>query len=193
MAAPQRKYRFSNTLPTPMNPEGTSMWNAMGKMTRGVPGNKINELNWGESYSQGGALSITSGPARHFSGRGMFNRMSTLWCSYIINSSNRNIFYSGDSGYGPHFRDIGEEFGPFDHAFIECGQYNENWPLIHMMPEQTVQAAIDARAEKFTPVHWGKFSLSLHPWEEPVKRAQAEAERKAQAIEIPTFGAINQF
>lgn len=157
----------------------------------GVPEHKIIELNLGEYYSHNDTLRITSGQARHFSGRGLTSRMSTLWSSYIITSGNHNIFFSGDSGYGPHFKDIGDKYGPFGHAFLECGQYNENWPLIHMKPEETVQAAIDLNTNKFTPVHWGKFALSLHPWDEPPKKAEAEAQRLDQKIEIPAFGSIN--
>jgi L-ascorbate metabolism protein UlaG (beta-lactamase superfamily) len=61
-----------------------------------------------------------------------------------------------------------------------------------MMPEQGVQAAIDAKAKVMMPVHWGAFTLSLHPWNEPPERAVAEAKRRGQAIVVPKIGEILQ-
>jgi L-ascorbate metabolism protein UlaG (beta-lactamase superfamily) len=96
------------------------------------------------------------------------------------------LYLGGDSGYEQHFREIGERYGPFELAILECGQYGKNWPFIHMMPEQTVQAALDLRAAALMPVYWGKFTLALHPWDEPVRRmtaAFAEAAGKGSAAE----------
>ena len=159
----------------------------------GVERKRINELGWGDKYNFSGKLEIIAAPARHFSGRGMLNRMSTLWCSYVIRTAGKSVFCGGDSGYGPHFTEIGNNYGPFDHSFLECGQYNENWPLIHMTPEETVQAATDLKTKAFTPVHWGKFALSLHPWDEPVNRIIKESASLNKDIKIPAFGSINYF
>lgn len=76
----------------------------------------------------------------------------------------------GDSGYEKHFTEIGEKFGPFDLAILETGQYGKHWPYIHMFPEETVNAAKDLCANALLPVHWGKFTLALHPWNERVRR-----------------------
>ncbi len=83
---------------------------------------------------------------------------------------------------------IGEQYGPFDLVVLECGQYNEYWNAIHMMPEQTVQAAAELRASVLFPVHWGKFTLSLHAWDEPIIRAVAEAKRKGVVLIHPLIG-----
>lgn len=92
------------------------------------------------------------------------------------------MYLGGDSGYEQHFREIGERYGPFELAILECGQYGRHWPYIHMLPEQTVQAALELRAAALMPVHWGKFTLALHPWSEPVQRV-VEAFAKASAAE----------
>ena len=57
-----------------------------------------------------------------------------------------------------------------------------------MMPEEVVQAAIDLNAKKFLPVHWSKFSLSMHAWDEPIKRVVMEAARKGIDIVHPMIG-----
>ena len=98
------------------------------------------------------------------------------------------LFLGGDSGYDTHFKLIGEKYGPFDLALLECGQYNEDWPYIHMMPEQTIQASLDLKALVLMPIHWGKFKLSLHPWKEPIERASKTAIEKEVPITTPMIG-----
>ncbi|MFD2717633.1 MBL fold metallo-hydrolase [Hymenobacter monticola] len=154
----------------------------------GVPDSKIVEMNWGDTARVAGGLTVRCTPSRHFSGRGLGNRNSTLWCSWVMQAPAKRVFYTGDGGYGPHFAAIGQQYGPFDLALVECGQYNESWADIHMKPEQSVQAARDVRAAVMMPVHWGAFTESLHAWNEPVTRATAEAARLGQPITTPHLG-----
>ena len=143
----------------------------------GVAAEKIIDLDWWDEVKYGEDLKIVLTPSRHFTGRGLTNRMSTLWGSYAILGSEKKVYFSGDSGYFDGFKEIGEKFGPFDLAFIECGQYNEDWEAIHMMPKQSVQAAADVKAKNVVPIHWGKFKLSLHDWTEPVEVFIEEARK----------------
>ncbi len=156
----------------------------------GIPSEKIEIADWGESIKFDTDLSFTSTPARHFSGRGPKDRDKTLWCSWVIESGAQKIFFGGDSGYGKHFRDIGEKHGPFDITFIECGQYNKNWAQIHAMPEQTVQAHIDLKGKTLLPIHWSKFRLSIHSWTEPIERAKAASLEQSVDIQNPKIGEI---
>ncbi|PWU03682.1 MAG: MBL fold metallo-hydrolase, partial [Bacteroidetes bacterium] len=128
-------------------------------------------------------------PGRHFSGRSLA-RGKTLWSAFVLNSGDYNLFLGGDSGYDSHFQLIGEKFGPFDIAMLECGQYNQSWPHIHMMPEETAKAAIELKAKWLLPVHWAKFSLALHPWDEPIKRVSDEAKRLSMEITTPRIGEL---
>jgi L-ascorbate metabolism protein UlaG (beta-lactamase superfamily) len=154
----------------------------------GIPSEKITELDWYEELRFSGNVKFTATPSQHFSGRGLFNRMSTLWCGYVIQLNNRKIYFSGDSGYSNEFKKIGEKFGPFDLAMLDNGQYNKNWAKIHMMPEEAVQAAIDLKASLFLPIHWGKYSLSVHSWYEPIERATKEAASRGIKIITPMIG-----
>lgn len=147
----------------------------------------ITELDWMDTKLLPGGLSLTAAPARHFSGRG-FVRGKTFWSSFVLKTPGHTLYLGGDSGYDTHFATIGNLFGPFDIALLECGQYNTNWPLIHMMPEQTVQAAVDLQAKLLLPVHWSKFSLALHPWDEPIKRVTAQAHALNVNITTPMIG-----
>lgn len=147
----------------------------------------IFELDWNESSVLDSGFKITATPGRHFTGR-TFKRNQTIWCSFIFQSPSKKIFIGGDSGYDTHFVQIGAEHGPFDLALLECGQYNKSWKYIHMMPEQTIQAAIDLKAKTMMPVHWGKFALSLHAWDEPIQRVTKEAHRLNVPIIHPMIG-----
>ena len=142
----------------------------------GMDADKITELDWWESKTLRPGITVTVTPARHFSGR-MFVRNKTLWASFVLNLPGYRIFLGGDSGYDEQFKQIGDTQGPFDLAILECGQYGDDWPSIHMKPEETVQAALDLQARVLLPVHWGKFVLSLHPWNEPAKRVVIAAEK----------------
>lgn len=137
----------------------------------GVATEKIIELDWWETNEVAG-LKFTSTPTRHFSGRGL-RRFRTLWCGFAIEGAGHNVLYGADSGYGKHFKEIGEKLGPFDFALMECGQYNEMWNQIHAMPEELPQAWKDVNAKTMMPIHWGRFKLAMHPWTEPVERLLA--------------------
>mgnify|MGYP001155182509 FL=1 len=153
----------------------------------GIPASTITELDWWDEVAVGDGGVLTATSARHFSGRD-FRRGRTLWSSFVLRVGGYTLFLGGDSGYGPHFKMIGERFGPMDLAILECGQYGKDWPAIHMQPEECVTAAGELRAKALLPVHWGKFSLSLHPWDEPVRRVVAAAREKGLAFATPMIG-----
>ena len=152
----------------------------------------IVELNWNESAALDSGFQVTATPGRHFSGRG-FKRNQSVWCSFVLQTPSKKIFIGGDSGFDTHFAQIGAEHGPFDLFLLECGQYNKSWKYIHMMPEQTVQAAIDLKAKILMPVHWGKFALALHAWDEPIQRVTKEAHRLNVPIVHPMIGETVDF
>lgn len=145
------------------------------------------ELDWQEQAVLDSGFIVTAVPARHFSGRGL-KRNQAIWASYVFQTPGKKIFIGGDSGYDSHFADIGQTHGPFNLALLECGQYNYAWRYIHMMPEQTAQAAIDLKAHTLMPVHWGKFALALHAWDEPILRVTKEAKRLNMPIVHPMIG-----
>jgi L-ascorbate metabolism protein UlaG (beta-lactamase superfamily) len=153
----------------------------------GVDPDKVVELDWWdqESFDE---FTFVATPARHFSGRGMFDRNCTQWCSWIIRTEDVNIFFSGDGGYGKHFKEIGDKFGPFDFAMMECGQYNKQWANIHMLPDEIPQALSDLKSKTFMPIHWGAFKLALHPWKEPVEMAINAIQETDYIMATPAIG-----
>ncbi|WP_462413653.1 MBL fold metallo-hydrolase [Neobacillus sp. Marseille-QA0830] len=153
----------------------------------GVAQEKIKELNWwDETEFQGLAIALT--PSKHFSGRGIFNRNSTLWGGWVIVGKSTRFYTSGDGGYGAHFKEIGEKYGPFDITLIEGGQYDRRWSGVHMFPEQSVQAHIDVNGKNMMLIHWGAFTLANHGWTEPIERALQEAEKNKVHLIAPKIG-----
>lgn len=153
----------------------------------GMKDELITEADWQQSVIISDALDVHVLPARHFSGRGL-KRNQTLWASFMFVTPTQKIYYSGDSGYGPHFKAIGEQFGKVDIAILEDGQYDQDWRYIHMMPEQTAQAAVDLNAERVLPGHAGRFVLAKHTWDDPYKRLAQASKDKAYRLLTPMQG-----
>ncbi len=153
----------------------------------GVDAARITELDWWQEVVLDD-LVFRAAPAQHFSGRGLSDRAKTLWCSWILQSATENIFFSGDSGYANHFKEIGSKYGPFDFAMLECGQYNKLWPTVHMFPEETAQAGADLQAKTIMPIHWGAFKLARHSWTDPVERISKKAKELGVDLITPVIG-----
>lgn len=148
---------------------------------------RIHEADWNQDVRLAQDFTVHVLPARHFSGRWL-TRNKTLWAGFLIETPDRKVFYSGDSGYGPHFADIGERFGPVDLAIMDDGQYDPSWKNIHMMPEEVARAAVDLRAKALLPAHAGRFSISNHAWDDPYKRLVAASEGRPFQLLTPRIG-----
>ncbi|MDA6254855.1 MBL fold metallo-hydrolase, partial [Escherichia coli] len=83
-------------------------------------------LDWNETATLGGGVTVHCLPARHFSGRGLRSNR-TLWASFLVEASGRKVYIGGDGGYGAHYADIGKRFPRIDLAVLENGQYNVDW------------------------------------------------------------------
>lgn len=154
----------------------------------GVDMSKVSETDWWDKVEIEG-LKIHTLPARHFSGRGLV-RKKALWASFLVESPNYKLFLNGDSGYGPHYKEIGEKFGKTDFVAMEAGQYNEEWKNIHIHPEEILLALADLNGEKLLPIHNSKFKLSKHAWYEPLERLDKLVESTDIKMQTPMIGQI---
>lgn len=153
----------------------------------GIEAERIEELDWWQDCEVIEGLRITATPARHFSGRSFGRRRSTLWAGYVIETPSRRYFCGGDSGYGTHFKEIGLRFGPFDLTMLDCAQYHPDWSHLHMSPEEAWQVHQELAGKYMLPIHWGAFSLSTHPWYEPIERL-LEVSDQPDHILLPAIG-----
>ena len=155
----------------------------------GVEDEKVVEFDWWDNLLLDN-IEITFTPSRHSGGRKLTERDKTLWGGWAIKYKTVSVYFSGDGGYGNHFKTIGDKLGPFDFGFMECGQYNELWRQIHMFPEESVQAAQDSRINEIIPVHWAGFSLALHHWKSPVNDFILYANKKMCNWSVPELGQV---
>lgn len=153
----------------------------------GYPHDKIVELDWWEKHTFGD-LAFTATPSQHFSGRGIGDRNTTLWSSWVIETANRRLFFSGDTGLTEEFRDVGRMFGKFDVVMLEIGAWNPMWGTIHLGPENALTAFDMLGGGTLLPIHWGTFDLALHVWDEPAETLLSLAEERGARVLTPLLG-----
>ena len=141
---------------------------------------RITELDWWQEASiatPGGELRVTATPAQHWCRRSPIADARRLWASFAVSvPGGPKLFFCGDSGYFPGFREIGARLGPFDAALLPIGAYEPRWFMqaMHMDPEEAVRAYLDlGGVGAFVAMHWGTFRLSDEPPLEPPARARA--------------------
>lgn len=167
--------RFARTTPV-LVPAGLGSWFRRKGFTEVV------ELDWWESVEIAG-LTFDFVPAQHWSRRGLFDSCRTLWGSWVITGPDgRRLYHAGDSGYGPHFAEIGRRFPGIDVAMLPIGAYAPRWFMrpVHMDPTESVRALGDLGAARLASMHWGTFALTREPLTEPLtwlRKAWREAGR----------------
>lgn len=155
----------------------------------GVTPDRIHELDWHESVEVKG-LKFTATPCQHFSGRGVTDRNSTLWSSWVIQSANRKVFFSGDTGMSEQFREIGAQYGKFDLVMLEVGAWHPSWGGIHLGPENALKVFEMLGGGTLLPVHWGTFNLALHDWDEPAETLYRLSSESKQRVLTPRLGQV---
>ncbi|SDP07644.1 MBL fold metallo-hydrolase [Desulforhopalus singaporensis] len=153
----------------------------------GYPKEKVHEKDWYDKVAIDHGVIIHLLPARHYSRR-LFAKNRTLWAGFALQGLKSSIFFSGDSGHGSHFSDIGQTFNGFDLALLDCGQYDQRWSYIHMTPEEAAQAAQDLGARTLIPSHVGRFTIANHPWDEPFKRIADASRNRSYRLVTPRIG-----
>lgn len=146
-------------------PLGIQRWLAEVGITRVI------ELDWWDAHRLPGArgeVEIVLTPAQHWSGRGLTDRLATLWGGFAVFAPDFHLFYSGDTGYSPDFAEIQGRFAPrqtrggFDLALLPIGAYEPRWFMReqHVNPEEAVQIHLDLAAKRSMGIHWGTFNLT---------------------------------
>ena len=156
----------------------------------GVDEARITELDWWEEANLDGVMYAAT-PSQHFSGRiGVMHNDKTLWASWVIAGKTESVYFSGDSGYDTHYKDIGRKYGPFDVVFMENGQYNESWRAVHNLPDEAITAFKDVGGTYLVPVHWGMFNLSVHNWFDPPNEITRLAKAEDIKLITPRLGQL---
>ena len=156
----------------------------------GVRAAQIVELDWWESHRLPEKdVEIVATPAHHLSGRNaVTGRDATLWSSFAIRSGSTCVYFGGDAGEPTDFGEIGRRLGPFDLALLPIGAYGDQWPDIHLTPEEAVRAQLALSGRLLLPIHWGTFNLAFHDWHEPPARLLEAARTEGVSVAVPLPG-----
>lgn len=132
--------------------------------------NPVQTAGWYQQYQTDNDLAITYLPSRHWANRSLFDINTTLWGGFMIQKAGKCIYFSGDSGFGEHFKEIGNLFPDINVALIGAGAYSPKWFMEknHQDPYHAVEAFNATGGKVFIPFHYGTFDLS----EEPVSESE---------------------
>ena len=155
------------------------------------------ELDWWESAQLGGAR-VTYVPAQHFSSRGLYDRNECLWGGFVVEAGGAVVYFAGDSGYCPHFAEIGRKVPRIDLALLPIGAYEPRWFMgqQHVNPEEAVRAHLDLRARRSLGMHFGTFQLTDEAIEAPVaalREARSRAGVSEQEFDVLGFGETREY
>ncbi len=162
---------------------------------------RARDLDWWQSAEIGPGVTVTAVPARHRSGRGLFDRNRTLWCGFVVSGPSGSAYYAGDTGPGTHFRQIRERFPGLRLALLPIGDSDPAWYLRrkHMGPLDVIPASLELGAATTVPVHFGTFPREDEAQEEPVAQLRAALAaapepkprfailEDGQSLEVPPF------
>lgn len=155
----------------------------------GIAPQRITELDWWEQYTLPGSdVQVSAVPAQHFSGRIPKMRNSTLWSSFVVQSDQHTVFFSGDTGLTREYERVRARFGPFDLVMLEIGGWHPAWGDMHLGPQHALTACQLLGAQTWLPVHWGTFSLAMHAWDQPAESVLAASPSGGERLVMPRLG-----
>jgi L-ascorbate metabolism protein UlaG (beta-lactamase superfamily) len=59
-------------------------------------------------------IQVVATPCQHWSIRSGFDRCKSLWTSWAVAGAHNRVWFAGDTGYCPAFKEIGDTLGPFN-------------------------------------------------------------------------------
>jgi L-ascorbate metabolism protein UlaG (beta-lactamase superfamily) len=143
----------------------------------GIP--KVEELDWWQSTTLSEDVTVTLVPAQHFSSRSLWDRNETLWGGFVVSGPSGNIYFAGDTGYSPHFREIARRFSPVRVAILPISpfqprQSNEP-PRVshHMGPLEAIPAHKDLNPQISIAAHFQVFQLGSDGFDDAVNGLSA--------------------
>jgi L-ascorbate metabolism protein UlaG (beta-lactamase superfamily) len=150
------------------------------------------DMDWGDIFNHKG-VNFHFLTSQHWSGRGFTDRLKTLWGSFLIEKNGKKIYFAGDTGYGPHFKEHAKRFGPIDLSLLPIGAYKPRWfmKFSHLSPEDALKAHFSLKSKKSMAIHFGTFSLGDDSFSDPT--IDLISKRKDMGISekefwIPEFG-----
>ncbi|HWK97935.1 MAG TPA: MBL fold metallo-hydrolase [Pseudolabrys sp.] len=160
------------------------------KVGRITPCRNVSELDWWGRAALADDVSVTYVPAEHASARGPFDQNKSLWGGFVIGSPAGTIYFAGDTAFGTHFTAIRERFGSPDVSLLPIGAYLPRWfmSIVHMDPQQAVEAATILQSRVTLPIHYGVFHLADDGYHEPLHALREALAGSDLDVRVPDFG-----
>lgn len=138
----------------------------------------VKELDWWEEVKVK-ETRIVFTPSHHWSARTLFDKCETLWGSFFIEHLGKKVYFAGDTGAGPHFRDIKVRLGSPDISLLPIGAYEPRWFMKyhHVNPEEAVEAHLQLESALSFGMHFGTFQLTDESYDQPVKDLKEALEK----------------
>jgi L-ascorbate metabolism protein UlaG (beta-lactamase superfamily) len=122
----------------------------------------VEELDWWQSAEVREGIHVAAVPTQHFSGRGLFDRDRALWAGFVVAGPAGSVYFAGDTGFGPHFEQIRDRYGPPRLALLPIGAYRPEWFMsrVHTSPDEALRAHRILGAGTSVAIHFGTFRLA---------------------------------
>ncbi|MBI2512044.1 MAG: MBL fold metallo-hydrolase [Opitutae bacterium] len=136
-------------------------------------------------------LRVTATPAQHFTARAPWDRCRTLWNGLMLHTRAGDVFFCGDSGWGPHFAAIREKLGAPALALMPIGAYEPRWFMlpVHMNPDEAVRAHLALGARQSLGMHFGTFQLTNEAIDQPL--LDLAIAREVHGVPEPDFTTLD--
>lgn len=165
----------------------------------GIPA--VDELDWWQSVRLSSVVTVTLVPAQHFSGRTLWDRNQTLWGGFVISGPSGNVYYAGDTGYGPHFHEIARRFSPIRVALLPIAPFRpetdgttpQHRSIVHMGPAEAVTAHRDLGEPLSVAAHFQVFRLGVEGFTDAPDVLAASLKEHglaASSFVAPVFGRV---
>jgi L-ascorbate metabolism protein UlaG (beta-lactamase superfamily) len=161
-----------------------------GALARSAGLRRVEELDWWQD-AKTSAVPISLTPAHHFSARGPLDKNRALWGGFVLAPGGARVYFAGDTAYAPFFRDVRQRIGPIDLALLPIGAYEPRWfmRIVHMNPEEAVQAHLDLEASQSVGMHFGTFPMTTEGIDEPLRALErARREKNVPPSRFRTLG-----
>lgn len=154
---------------------------------------EVRSLQHWESINAGG-VEITMTPSQHWGAR-LISDTHRGFGGYVLRHLNHGVYHSGDTGYFPGFAEIRQRLYP-QIALLPIGAYKpDSFRRAHLSPQDAVRAFLDLKAKRLIPMHYGTFSLSEEPMDEPLELLQQAAKEAeiGSAVDVIREGETRVF
>lgn len=123
--------------------------------------NKIIELDWWDK-THINTFDIYFVPAQHWSGRMPWDIDTTLWGGFVIDHSEGQVYFAGDTAYNKtHLEMLSYRFENIKISLLPISPSDKVFKIQHMNPDDAVHAHRVLKSNLTIGIHTGTFRLGF--------------------------------